>query len=242
MVRITARVQAESIQRITDRLRENPKAVERGFRREFTVWGDAWQQGVRARFGSGGQLHNRTKMLSDSINYQVAGASLADLKLRCVSRGVNYAKQREYGGVIKAKDGGFLAIPTKANRQAANAEGPARSSAHAFIAAHPLGKETFFFRPNDAGQDLVLLMYKAPGKSKEAKSARRFALGGRAVRGQKGVSTAVAMFTLVREVDQPGPRSVKHPGPSKLGFHDEWNNGRNLHARSLQKIARGSVG
>lgn len=233
---VQMRVSPAAVRRITDGLVRTRARTERSLETAFRNWGADWHRAVTDRFGKSATLRVRSGLLRQSIGARVTGSGAGDLRLRMTSAGAKYAKQREFGGVIKARSGGYLAIPTEANTQAANAQGSAREgSARAFIAAHP--GETWFFRPQDGGRDLLLLMWNKPG-AKEARSAQRFGLGGRAVRGQKGVRTAVAMFRLVREVDQPGPRSVKHKGPSKLGFFDEWRSRQRDRRADLARIAR----
>lgn len=59
-------------------------------------------------------LHNRSGALRNSMHKKVRGTRLKDLNLRLWSDSP-YARLQEYGGVIRPRGGGYLAIPVDDN-------------------------------------------------------------------------------------------------------------------------------
>jgi hypothetical protein len=125
------------------------------------------------------------------MSFKVDGGSIGDLHLRCQSAGVNYARQREYGGEIVPKNRKFLTIPTDANKSAA---GVARYPTVASL-VEAFGRDRVFTLRN-AGKNPVIAL-KGVGVA-----------GGKTNRLNKKAGLSITpMFVLLRKVDQPGPKS-----------------------------------
>lgn len=218
-----------SMRRIEARVRSEPKAVYGALRPAFQKWGVNWEKGVQSRFEGGG-LNSRTGALKRSMRSNVVGSNLDSLTLRMESIGdLAHAKSQEFGGVIRPKNSKYLTIPTSFNKTAAGVTD--FPSARALIAAHP--DDTFFRR---TGKGRLFLFWKDPSKKAVVSRTRKFSdirAGGVA----KGA--AVPMFQLVKSVDLPGPRSVKHKRASRLGFYDTWNAQKTSRAADLVRIGLG---
>ena len=240
-MRVRTRVMQATSRRLQEGIAKRPRILYVALRSEITRWNRDWLAAVQDNVtGSGGDmsLAVRTGMLRRGLGYRVTGASLADLKSRAVLAGVIYGKQREFGGVIRPTGGRrYLTIPISGNLTAA---GVSRySSAAQFRQDHP--GETYVLRTRIGA---LLIMWRRP----TAAAQRSAYASGKAKRlpdaGFIGPQTAakavkpVALWRLVREVDQPGPKSVAYPGPSKLGFFRSWNGRIDDRARGLQRIAR----
>lgn len=86
--------------------------------------GKEWAQSFRAKTG-GGQTLSLTRRLRNSITYEAQAGSVA------VGTNVAYAAIHQFGGVIRAKAGPFLAIPVT---PAARAAGSPRNMAGLHVA------------------------------------------------------------------------------------------------------------
>lgn len=86
--------------------------------------GTAWQQSFRAQL-EGGQTLSLTRRLRNSISYK------ADQTSTEVGTNVAYAAIHQFGGVIRAKSGPFLAIPIT---QQARRAGSPRNMKHLVVA------------------------------------------------------------------------------------------------------------
>jgi hypothetical protein len=207
---LTARVNKQQLERISRLVASQPERVARGAKRMFGQWGQEWFGRMQNRFGETKQLTARTGRLRRSLNHVVTGSSVSDLKLSITSAGVSYARVQEFGGVIRPKNGRFLAIPTEANKTSAGvAKYP---TPRALIEAKP--GQTFFMRNKQNANRLTLFLVGTKGA--RAKTERfKGAIGAQR-------ETFVPMFILVPQVEIPGPKAPNKTRSSRLGFFDTW--------------------
>lgn len=216
-----------SLTRMQQRLRDEPNQLHREFKPAFSEWGSKWQRGVHSRFENG-DLHSRSGRLKGGVTARPSGETLGTLRLdMSVDGSLAYARAQQFGGVIRPKNGKFLTIPTAFNKTASGV--PDFPSARALISAHP---DQTFFAPGRKGG--LFLFLKNPTKKAVVARTRKFS-DLRAGGVEKGA--AVPMFSLVKEVDLPGPNSVKHKRASRLGFFETWNEQRTARAADLVRIA-----
>lgn len=99
--------------RVRDAFKRAPEVMQRRARGALKQNGQRFVETVRNRFGrSSDAPHSRSKLLQNSINFEVRGNRLADLELRVFSAGVRYANIQEYGGTIRAKNK-LLTVPLR---------------------------------------------------------------------------------------------------------------------------------
>jgi len=224
---ITAKVDRQALERIAKMIESQPARVAKGAKPMLQRWGQEWHGKMLDRFRGGDALSTRTGGLKRSLKHAVTGSGLSDLKLSMVAAGVNYARIQEFGGVIKPKTGRFLAIPTEQNKTSAGV--PRIPSPRALIEANP--GRTFFHRNEGGDGALTLFLILDKGqKGAIAKGRLSGALGGHK-------ASFVPMFTLVRQVEIPGPKAPNKTRPSRLAFFDTWRSLAPSRAASLKKLA-----
>lgn len=138
------------------------------------------------------KLHNRTNFLRNSMRSKVEGNKLKNLGLVMKSDSP-YARIQELGGTIRARGGGFLAIPIDDNLTPAGV--PRWES--------PLNPEIvdgFFLQGKRTGT----LFYVRRTRGKNKKSQTEF-------------ENLEFLFALVKSVEIPGPQSKKRM-KSRLGM------------------------
>lgn len=218
-VRFEGKINSAAMNRVRAAIATTPQRIYPKLQAEFTRWGRAWERAVENRFtgtDSLTSLHGRTGQLQKSLSFKVEGGSIGSLHLRCQSAGVNYTRQREYGGEIVPRNRKWLTIPLPGNRTPA---GVARYQPRQL-------KDSFFLRTEAGGREALLLMERKPGPAARKSS------------GVLGKGNAIPMFLLVRKVDQPGPRSSAHKQASRLGFFDEWQKLGQDRRRGLDRLGR----
>jgi hypothetical protein len=228
-VRFEGKIDSVAMRRVRNAIATTPARVYPKLRDEMTRWGRQWERAVQDRFtGTTGaqSLHGRTGQLQKSLSFKVDGGSIADLHLRCQSAGVNYARQREYGGEIKPKNKRFLTIPTDANKSAA---GVARKTVGQLIAEFGKNRVAFV---TDRGANRGVVLLKDTSVATKGKAGLRHTLN------KNAPGKCVAMFWLTRKVDQPGPRSPSHKAESRLGFFDEWKKLGQSRRAGLDRLGR----
>ena len=222
----SGRVQKQSLAKIDAMLERAPARVAARLKTEFRHWGEDWERGVQDRFGSGdvetgsagATIRSRTNTLRRSLRAEVSGSTLSDLRLRCVTRGVPYARIQEFGGEIRPKKGRLLAFPTEIGLTAAGRPKGGFESARRFIEQHK--GETFFLRAKKSGSGAVLLMWNRPNRKRNA---------------------TVAAFVMVPRVELSGPRAPRKKGPSRLGFFDTWKGLAERRRAGLRRLAAKGV-
>lgn len=118
---IKAYITKQSLRRARAVFKAYPDLAFKRLNVAFKNDGFEWQARMNARFSHGGggtktTLGVRTGALRRSLRTHVTGSSMATLKLRVVSRGVNYALLQEFGGTIKPKNAQDLYIPLSDNK------------------------------------------------------------------------------------------------------------------------------
>lgn len=114
------------------------------FRSTSGPGGQAWEKSFRART-EGGQTLSLSRRLRNSITFDATDSSVA------VGTNVQYAAIHQFGGTIRAKNGGFLSIPVT---PAARSAGSPRNMAGLHVAQTLKGQ---FVLVNEKGVTQYLL-------------------------------------------------------------------------------------
>lgn len=218
-----------------DRLREDTKRLSRLFRRypnalhkrmrdALNQSGFAWRnvmiRRMRAPLPVPGEpnknstLATRTGRLRGSLRVELHGGDLGSLALTLASRGVPYAAVQEFGGTIKPRTRKWLTEPRKA---ALTPAGVLRKSAAQYFQEDP--KNVFIVELSGG----LYIVKKKRGKAAAGDAKDKFNI----------------LFRLRKKSTIPGPTTTG--SPSRLGFFDTWEAGREQRRKVFDAAIRAAT-